>query len=305
MADVLESGEAPNECTSLLSSAATIVAEPEDGQITSESKSPYLNGVSVTRFWVIFAVLCSTLFTSCLDLTIMVSSHPVVTSYFHASNAASWLSTAFLLTYTSFPPLFGRLSDTIGRRGPYIFSIVVFTVGTVWCALAQSMTSFIIARAVCGLGAGGMGAMVAIIISDLVPIELRGTFQSYINVIFGLGTATGAAIGGFLADKLGWRWEFGVQVPILLLCLIGTCVTIPKNLGLAEGIKQKSLMEALKVFDYQGSITLCISLIFLILGLVSLNFCPLSHTKKATNSHRTSEVISSPGPTPSSSPPSS
>ena len=88
----------------------------------------------------------------------------------------------------------------------------VFTLATAWCALAGSMTSFILARAVCGLGAGGMMSLGSIIISDLVPIDRRGTYQSYVNVVYGVASASGAALGGVMADSLGWRWEFGIQV---------------------------------------------------------------------------------------------
>jgi len=164
------------------------------------SKSPFLGGVGVTRFWLIFGGILANYFIACIDSTIMVSSHPVITSYFNSANSASWLSTAFLLTSTAFQPVFGRLSDTIGRKTPYVFTLVVFLVATVWCALAQSMTSFIAARALCGLGAGGMMSLGSIITSDLVPIEIRGAYQSYINIIFGAGSMLGAALGGAIAE---------------------------------------------------------------------------------------------------------
>ena len=89
----------------------------------------------------------------------MASSHPVITSYFHASNSASWLSTAFLLTSTAFQPLYGRISDTIGRRPLYLFGLLSLAMTTAWCALAGSIGSFIAARAFCGLGAGAVLAM--------------------------------------------------------------------------------------------------------------------------------------------------
>ncbi|PMD36194.1 major facilitator superfamily transporter [Hyaloscypha variabilis F] len=244
----------------------------------SKPKSPFLAGVSVSTFWLIFSGVLTGNFVACFDSTIMVSSHPVITSYFQSSNSASWLSTAFLLTSTSFQPLFGRLSDTIGRKTPYVFSTTVFLLATLWCALAQSMTSFILARAVCGLGAGGMLAMGSIITSDLVPIEIRGVYQSYINIVFGFGSAMGAALGGAIADSLGWRWEFGVQVPFIALCVFASYFTIPRKLGLAAGIEKKSLWEAMKVFDFKGSLLLTSSITFLILGLnLGGNIFPWTH----------------------------
>ena len=245
--------------------------EEIDEEIDEEqdSKSPFLAGVSVSRFWLIFGGILACYFVACFDSTIMVSSHPVITSYFHSSNSASWLSTAFLLTSTSFQPLFGRLSDTIGRKPPMVFTLGTFLISTIWCALAQSMTSFIAARALCGLGAGGMISLGSIITSDLVPIEIRGAYQSYINIIFGAGSMLGAALGGAIADHLGWRWEFGIQVPFIVICLLIACFTIPRNLGLAKGVKQKTLLEAMKVFDFKGSILLTTSITFFILGIVS------------------------------------
>jgi len=133
--------------------------------------TPYLSGVSPARFWTLFLGTLLSYFVACFDSTIMACSHPVITSYFGSSNSASWLSTSFLLTSTAFQPMVGSLSDAVGRKVPYLVTMVLFIIATLWCTLAGSMASFIVARAVCGLGAGGMMAMSSIIVSDLVPIE--------------------------------------------------------------------------------------------------------------------------------------
>lgn len=241
------------------------------------AESPFLNGLSSSHFWLIFSNVLALNFISNFDGTLMASSHPVITSYFHSSNSASWLSTAFLLTSTAFQPLLGSLSDSIGRKTPYIFTMFIFALATMWCALAQSMTSFIIARAVCGVGAGGVMTLGSIIVSDLVPIERRGAYQSYINLVYGVGSTLGAALGGFMADYLGWRWEFGIQVPPLLLCVGISAIIIPADLGL-ESRNRETVLQALRSFDFRGSILLIMAITSLILGLnLGGNVLPWSH----------------------------
>ena len=78
----------------------------------------------------------------------------------------------------------------------------------------------------------------------------------------------GAALGGVMADYLGWRWEFGVQVPLLVVCLAVAILVVPEDLGL-YGKKRQTLMEAMWTFDFKGSFLMSSSITFLILGLVS------------------------------------
>ena len=81
-----------------------------------------------------------------------------------------------------------------------------------------------------------------------------------------MGGALGAALGGTLAEALGWRWEFGMQVPLLVLVLIVAELALPKDIGLEEG-QRKSALEVLRGFDVAGSFLLTGCVAFLILGL--------------------------------------
>jgi MFS family permease len=213
------------------------------------------------------------------DSTLMASSHPVITSYFNASNSASWLSTAFLLTSTSLQPLMGRLSDTFGRRPLYLAGLLLLAATTAWCAAADSIGSFIAARAFCGIGAAGVLSMGNVMTNDLVSIEVRGTYQAYINLFYGGGSACGAAFGGFLCDKIGWRMTFAIQVPVILALLINAFLTTPLTLGpnLAK-TSGLGFRDAMKGFDIAGSFLLTTSVAFLILGLnLGGNIFPWEH----------------------------
>lgn len=112
----------------------------------------------------------------------------------------------YFLTLTSFQPLYGKLSDIFGRKACLLFAYAVFGIGCLGCGLAQSMTQLCVARAVAGIGGGGMSSVVSILLSDIVPLQERGVWQGYINVVYAAGTSTGGPLGGLFADSLGWRW---------------------------------------------------------------------------------------------------
>jgi MFS family permease len=79
-----------------------------------------------------------------------------------------------------------------------------FGIGTVFCGLAPSMQSLIAARAIAGVGGGGLASVSSIIFSDLVSLQYRGLFQGYANIAFGLGAGLGGPVGGWIADTFGW-----------------------------------------------------------------------------------------------------
>lgn len=198
----------------------------------------------------------------------MASSHPVITSEFHASNSASWLSTSFLITSTACMPMFAPLSDTVGRRPMMLFTSSMLAIATAWCSVSPSLGSFIAARALCGLGAGGTAAMGAVVVNDYVPIKVRATYQSMLSLVFGFGQASGVAMGGFLCDTIGWRWALGIQVPGIVFCGAVFCFLIPNDLGPQLAKNSKGAVRSLfKTFDLTGTVLLAVSLTCLILYL--------------------------------------
>ncbi|KAJ9613276.1 hypothetical protein H2200_003218 [Cladophialophora chaetospira] len=258
----------------------------EDGAETTESQTdertallskgsdakhpnvPYRDVISGRRFHFLFWSIIFGCTIAFFDTTLMASSHPVITSYFNASNAASWLSTVFYLTSTVTQPVFGRVSDTIGRRPVLLFAIVMFFTSTAWCGAAVDIGSFIAARAVSGIGAGGVVSLASILTSDMVKIEYRGIYQSYYNLAYGVGNGLGAALGGFLCDKLGWRAAFYIQLPFIGVYGVLAVLSCPDDLGpnLAK-TQGKTIREAFKSFDAYGTIGMILTVSGLILGV--------------------------------------
>ncbi|KAK8129072.1 multidrug resistance protein fnx1 [Apiospora sp. TS-2023a] len=235
------------------------------------------------RFLAIFSQILVVQFVGCFDATVMASSHPAITSHFHAAPAASWLSTSFLLASTVCQPLVGRLSDATGRRPLFLVCLGIFAVATAGCAAAPDIGSLIAARGLCGVGAGGLMVLGDIILSDLVPVERRGLYYPYSSIVYGVGCTLGAAMGGFLAEHLGWRWIFASQIPIMLVCLAVSAVAIPRDLGLRQDgdgatAAATGLRDLLRDFDFVGSGLLCVILTTMILGLnLGGQILPWSH----------------------------
>ncbi len=88
------------------------------------------------------------------------------------------------------------------------------------------------------------------------------------NLAYGTGTSLGAALGGFLAEALGWRWEFGIQIPIIIICFVVVAITVPPGLGpYLCSHSDKGIWHTIRGFDLAGSLLLTASVTFLILAL--------------------------------------
>lgn len=141
-----------------------------------------------------------------IDQLLVVACFAKIGNDLSALNSTSWIATSYFLTLTSFQPLYGKLSDIFGRKECLLFAYSVFGIGTLGCGLARDIDQLCVARAISGIGGGGMNSVVSILLTDLVPLRERGMWQGYMNVIASVGMSLGAPLGGVLADSVGWRW---------------------------------------------------------------------------------------------------
>ncbi len=144
----------------------------------------------------IFPAVAIGVLLAAADQTIIVSSYAKIGSDLSALNKTSWIANAYFLTLTTFQPLFGKLSDIFGRKACFLFAYAVFGTGCLWCGLARSIDELIAARAFSGVGGGGMTTLVSILLSDVIPLRERGTWQGYINIVYATGAGCGAPLGG-------------------------------------------------------------------------------------------------------------
>ncbi|KAF9481317.1 vacuolar amino acid permease [Pholiota conissans] len=191
-------------------------------------------------------------FLSALNLTLVPTMLPSISSDFNKSNQASWVGTAYLLATCTFTPLYGRLSDVMGRRAANQSAILFAAIGILACGLSNSMEMLIVSRFVSGMGGGGIFTTAAIITSDMYNGRTRGFVQSIGGIFYGLGMGLGGSFGGFITDWLGWRWAFLVQTPLFFLSI--SLVTY--NLTYVTPGSGMGTKYILKRIDYGGSLSL-------------------------------------------------
>ena len=143
----------------------------------NEAQHHNLAGLSPIRFRLVCLSLWSCTFLASLDSTVVATLLTDIGSYFDASNQASWLGTAYLLSLCCFTPIYGRLSDLVGRKAAQLTALTFFTLGTALCVIAPTMGFLIAARCVAGIGGGGIHTMTVIIMTDLVDLRRRGLYQ--------------------------------------------------------------------------------------------------------------------------------
>ncbi|MEL6983192.1 MAG: MFS transporter, partial [Actinomycetota bacterium] len=162
------------------------------------------------------------LFLSSTEQSVVATALPTMAGELGGANRLAWVVSAYLLTSTIVTPLYGKMSDLYGRRIVYQTAIAVFLVGSVLCALAQTMNQLVAARAVQGLGGGGLMSLAFVIIGDVVSPRERGRYIGAFTAVFTVSAVTGPLWGGLLVDGPGWRWVFWSVVPIGLAALVVT-----------------------------------------------------------------------------------
>ncbi|NEB78372.1 MFS transporter, partial [Streptomyces sp. SID14478] len=163
-----------------------------------------------------------------LDGTVVGTALPVIVGDLGGLDHLSWVVTAYLLASAVTTPLWGKIGDLYGRKGSYLTSISVFLVGSALCGLAQDMGQLIAFRALQGVGAGGLFVGAMSLLGTLLTPAGAGRSQSLIGVLLPAAMIGGPLVGGFLTDRLDWRWVFYVNLPVgaLALAVIGAGVRV-------------------------------------------------------------------------------
>ncbi|WP_344079924.1 MFS transporter [Streptomyces crystallinus] len=178
------------------------------------------------------ALCLVTILLAVLDMNIVsAATVPIVQDLdpAHGVDKIPWLISAFALASAAVLPLYGKLCDTIGAKKVYVGAIATFLVGSALCGAAQSMGELIAARALQGIGGGGLMSVTMVVLAQLSgPGDGtgRGKGGSIGGIVAGAGMALGPWLGGTLADHASWRWIFYVNLPVGLAVLVAAVLVL-------------------------------------------------------------------------------
>ena len=214
------------------------------------------------RFWVIFPALGLSAALTALDATVISTVLPTIVDNLNLNVPYIWLLNSYNLSWTVVQPFFGQAADTFGRKITFIVAIALFLLGSGMCAGAKGAGLIITGRVIQGLGAGGVSILPSMIICDLVPLRERQSFQGVVYGAFAIGTDLGPVIGGILADGIGWRWVFWINLPISGAAIVLILFFLRVNHGRTGGIR-----DQLTRLDYTGNLILIASVSSILLAL--------------------------------------
>ncbi|MEW6257501.1 MAG: MDR family MFS transporter [Pseudomonadota bacterium] len=168
---------------------------------------------------VVFGLMLA-MFLAALDQTIVATALPTIGEDLGDVEHLAWIVTAYLLASTTVTPLYGKLSDIHGRGVVLLVAIALFSLGSILCALSPDMLTLILARALQGLGGGGLISLAQTIIADIISPRERGRYQAYFASVFAIASIAGPLVGGVFAQHLHWSLIFWINVPLGLAAFL-------------------------------------------------------------------------------------
>ncbi len=170
----------------------------------------------------IFLTLIIVMLLASLSQMVLSSALPTIVGELHSVELMLWVITAYMLTSTITMPIYGKISDLLGRRPILVAAIVIFVAGSILGGLAPDMTTLIIARAIQGVGGGGLMILSQAAIADVIPARDRGKYMGIMGGVFAFSSVAGPLLGGWITEVPGWRWAFWLNVPLGVLATVAT-----------------------------------------------------------------------------------
>ncbi|GME79746.1 unnamed protein product [Ambrosiozyma monospora] len=197
-------------------------------------------------FCVFSSLLC--FFLVALDQMIVATAITRISNEFEGFEKITWIFAAFLVSMGSTAQVWGRISIIFGRKWTLVTGVIIFEIGSLICAVSQSMDMLIFGRAIQGVGGACIQSVSVMICAEVVTIDKRSNVISGIGVVYSFASVFGPILGGVFTQFASWRWCFWINLCFGAVIFPLFCFSFnPKS-------PQGTIFEKFRKVDYIGSV---------------------------------------------------
>ncbi|KAK3311952.1 putative efflux pump antibiotic resistance protein [Apodospora peruviana] len=264
------SASTPKAIDNITTSTSTMSPpeNPQQAENLDDSSQVYMTGITL-RLLILSVTLA--VFLLLLDMSIIVTAIPQITTDFHSLVDIGWYGSAYNFSSAAFIPLAGRVYTSFKAKPTFICFLAVFALGSMICGLANSSNMLIAGRSLAGVGTSGLQNGAITMVSYAVPLQKRPLIIGVIMGIGQLGILLGPLLGGAITQYSTWRWCFYINLPALGVCVaLLSFIRVPeKGRGRStSGTRAESVIKmVLTQLDIPGFLMFAPAAIMFLLGL--------------------------------------
>ena len=222
--------------------SAPDIPTPAISAPASDSKQLGGNG-SKTNLWLVFAGLALAMFVFSLNQAMLSVALPTIVGELGGADQIHWVATAYMLAATGMLPAYGKLADRFGAQKMFVIATGIFLVACVAGFFIGSVNALIAVRFIQGLGGAGLVVLSQTLLALHVEPKERGKYMGMMGAVFVLSTVLGPVAGGLITEMWGWRWCFGVNIPLGLLSLALCAVFLRTPVAGADEAEEDKAMD--------------------------------------------------------------
>ncbi|CRG83495.1 Putative HC-toxin efflux carrier TOXA [Talaromyces islandicus] len=199
----------------------------------------------LTRSIVVFSLMLAT-FLIALDMSIIGTAVPMITTEFNSTADIGWYGSAFFLTLATFISPWGKAYKYFSLRIVYVTAIFIFEIGSLLCSVSQNNITLIIGRAIQGAGAAGLAGGGYTITAFIVPPSAQPVVVGLMGSVFTVASIAGPLLGGVFTSDVSWRWCFYINLPIggiTIICILLFFRT-PAHSKLSHGASAREIIAS-------------------------------------------------------------
>ncbi|KAI8674980.1 MFS domain-containing protein [Fusarium keratoplasticum] len=221
---------------------------------------------SAAKLTLIIVSLCLAIFLVALDQTIIAPALGAITAQFQSVKDIGWYGSAYLLTTTALQPMYGTIYKYFNVKYAYLTAVFIFEVGSLISAVAPSSVTFIVGRAIAGIGTAGLFSGSIVILSLIMPLEKRPLAFGLVGGMWGIASVAGPLLGGAFTEHATWRWCFYINLPIGGIAMVIVFFFVHVNRNSAES-RDMTFAARVRQLDLAGAAIFIPAIVCLLLAL--------------------------------------